>query len=149
MQDVYTTGQPGIRRCLFQLEELVTRVDSNLSGHFERESISYVQFAFRWINCLLIREVPFAVAIRLWDTYLAEGTRFGEFLPYACAAFLLHWSKQLQTMDFQDTLLFLQKVPTSSWRGKDLEVVLSHAHMLRTSFDDAQSHLSSVNIGSR
>ena len=27
------------------------------------------------MNCLLIRELPFGLAMRLWDTYLAEGTR--------------------------------------------------------------------------
>jgi hypothetical protein len=142
---VYTSGQPGIQRCLFQLEELVGQVDADLAAHFKEEGISYFQFAFRWINCMLIREVPFSVAIRLWDTYLAEGMRFSEFLPYACAAFLLNWSKELQRMDFQDMLLFLQKLPTQGWTCKDLEVILSRAHMLRTSFDDAQNHLIHVN----
>lgn len=33
----------------------------------------FIQFAFRWVNCLLLREVPFPLAIRLWDTYLSEG----------------------------------------------------------------------------
>lgn len=140
---MYTSGQPGIQRCLFQLEELVARVDSGLAAHFKEEGISYFQFAFRWINCMLIRELPFLVAIRLWDTYLAEGMRFSEFLPYACAAFLLNWSKELQKMDFQDMLLFLQRLPTQAWTNKDLEVILSHAHMLKTSCDE--SHLVHVN----
>jgi hypothetical protein len=46
----------------------------------EGEGIDFLQFAFRWVNCLLIREVPFAAALRLWDTYLAEGPHFNEFL---------------------------------------------------------------------
>jgi Rab-GTPase-TBC domain len=62
-----------------------------------------------WINCLLIREVPFSLATRLWDTYLAEGSRLKGFLIYVAAAFLLSWSGPLRTMDFQvhiDTFLF-------------------------------------------
>lgn len=55
----------------------------------------------RWINCLLIREVPFGLATRLWDTYLAEGSRLKGFLIYVAAAFLLSWSGPLRTMDFQ------------------------------------------------
>lgn len=105
------------------------------------EGISFFQFAFRWVNCMLIRELPFQVSIRLWDTYLAEGTRFSEFLPYACAAFLLYWSKDLKTMDFQGMILFLQRTPTKTWGYKELEMVLSHAHMLRASFDDSHGHL--------
>jgi TBC1 domain family member 2 len=55
----------------------------------------------RWVNCLLIREVPFPLAMRLWDTYLAEGPRMKEFLIYVLAAFVLSWSSQLKAMDFQ------------------------------------------------
>lgn len=138
---MYTAGQPGIQRCLRKLNELLARVDIGLSRHFAAEGITLVQFAFRWVNCMLIRELPFPLSIRLWDTYLAEGMQFGDFLPYVCAAFLLFWSEQLKPMDFQDMILFLQKTPTARWSTKELEMVLSQAHMLRASFDDAQSHL--------
>jgi hypothetical protein len=46
----------------------------------EHEGVDFLQFAFRWVNCLLIREVPFDAALRLWDTYLAEGPGFADFL---------------------------------------------------------------------
>ena len=59
------------------------------------------QLARRWVNCLLIREIPFTLAIRLWDTYLAEGARMRDFLTYVLAAFLLTWAPQLRGMDFQ------------------------------------------------
>lgn len=49
-------------------------------NHLEAEGIDFLQFVFRWVNCLLIREVPFCAAMRLWDTYLAEGSRFSDFL---------------------------------------------------------------------
>ncbi len=41
--------------------------------HLNNEGLEFIQFAFRWVNCLLLREVPFHQGIRLWDTYLAEG----------------------------------------------------------------------------
>lgn len=53
------------------------------------------------MNCLLLREVPFPLAVRLWDTYVAEGGRMKEFLTYVLAAFLLCWAPQLRAMDFQ------------------------------------------------
>ncbi len=53
------------------------------------------------MNCLLIREVPFGLAARLWDTYLAEGGRLKSFLVYVAAAFLLSWSPDLRQMEFQ------------------------------------------------
>lgn len=51
-----------------------------VANHLESESVDFIQFALRWVNCLLVRELPFALAIRLWDTYLAEGSHFSEFL---------------------------------------------------------------------
>ncbi len=53
------------------------------------------------MNCLLLREVPFPLAVRLWDTYVAEGARMKDFLTYVLAAFLLCWAPQLRAMDFQ------------------------------------------------
>lgn len=44
-----------------------------MAAHLEKEGLQFIQFAFRWVNCLLLREVPFSLAVRLWDTYLAEG----------------------------------------------------------------------------
>jgi hypothetical protein len=49
------------------------RVEEPLAAHLEAEGLQFIQFAFRWVNCLLLREVPFPLAIRLWDTYLSEG----------------------------------------------------------------------------
>lgn len=31
--------------------------------------MEYLQFAFRWMNNLLMRELPLRCTIRLWDTY--------------------------------------------------------------------------------
>lgn len=61
----------------------------------------WVHAARRWVNCLLVREIPFSLAIRLWDTYLAEGPRMRDFLTYVLAAFLLTWAPELRRMDFQ------------------------------------------------
>lgn len=35
----------------------------------------YLQFAFRWMNNLLMREVPLHCTIRLWDTYQVSCPR--------------------------------------------------------------------------
>lgn len=86
-----------------------------------------MQFAFRWMNCLLMREINMECTIRMWDTYLvclaaslpllilmptltsarlrisqAEGAdAFSQYHLYVCSAFLVRWSKELQMKDFQ------------------------------------------------
>ncbi|KAI2665265.1 TBC1 domain family member 22B [Labeo rohita] len=37
--------------------------------HMQQYEVEYLQFAFRWMNNLLMRELPLRCTIRLWDTY--------------------------------------------------------------------------------
>ncbi|BBN17602.1 TBC1 domain family member 2 [Marchantia polymorpha subsp. ruderalis] len=143
VQDHYTFAQPGIQRLVFKLKELVRRIDEPVSTHIEEQGLEFLQFAFRWFNCLLIREIPFPLVGRLWDTYLSEGDAFPEYLVYVCASFLLTWSDQLQQLDFQEMVLFIQHLPTKNWTHQELEMVLSRAFMWRVMFQQAPSHLSS------
>ncbi|KAI8991239.1 RabGAP/TBC [Mycotypha africana] len=143
IQDNYTFAQPGIQRQIVTLKELVSRIDARLAQHLQNETIEFIQFAFRWMNCLLMRELPLRAIIRMWDTYLAEGSSegFSEFHVYVCAAFLVKWSPQLQKLDFQGVMIFLQQLPTQGWQEKDVELLLSEAYMWKTLFHNAPSHL--------
>ena len=64
--------------------------------------MDFIQFAFRWMNCLLMREVSLKNTIRMWDTYFSEGAEgFSDFHLYVCAAFLVKWSDRVKKMEFQ------------------------------------------------
>jgi TBC1 domain family member 2 len=89
-----------------------------------------MHFTFRWMNCLLMRELPLKHIVRIWDTYLAEGEDFGQFHVYVCAAFLIHWSAQLRMLDFQPLMLFLQRLPTQNWGDKEIDMLLSQAYVV-------------------
>lgn len=66
-----------------------------------------MQFAFKWMNCLLLREFNLRCVIRLWDTYISEDG-FENFHVYVCVAFLCQFSSQLQEMDFDELFQFMQ-----------------------------------------
>ncbi|CAB4256267.1 similar to Saccharomyces cerevisiae YOR070C GYP1 Cis-golgi GTPase-activating protein (GAP) for the Rab family members Ypt1p (in vivo) and for Ypt1p, Sec4p, Ypt7p, and Ypt51p (in vitro) [Maudiozyma barnettii] len=70
--DNYIHGQPGILKQVKNLGQLVKRIDFDLYKHFQNEHVEFIQFAFRWMNCLLMREFQMDTVIRMWDTYLAE-----------------------------------------------------------------------------
>ena len=90
IQDNYTFAQPGIQYKVRALEHLVKRVDGKkkkpkmkqifvfisrsdpLYRHLREHHIEFLQFAFRWMNNLLMRELPIRCTIRLWDTYLVK-----------------------------------------------------------------------------
>ena len=43
-----------------------------LAAHLEKENVEFMQFAFRWMNCLLMREISVENTVRMWDTYLVR-----------------------------------------------------------------------------
>lgn len=142
IQDHYTFSQPGLQRMVFKMEELIHRCDVTLHHHLvEKEELQFVQFAFRWMNCLLMREVPLSVILRLWDTYLSEDGGFERFHVYVCAAILMTFGEKLKTLSFQDLIMFLQALPTREWTEHDIEPLLSRAFILKSYFDDAPNHL--------
>uniref|UniRef100_M4C434 Rab-GAP TBC domain-containing protein n=1 Tax=Hyaloperonospora arabidopsidis (strain Emoy2) TaxID=559515 RepID=M4C434_HYAAE len=144
IQDHYTFAQPGLQRMVQRMEELVHRCDAELFEHIvERENVQFVQFAFRWMNCLLMRELPLNGIVRIWDTYLCEDSGFESFHVYVCAAILMTFGETLKTLEFQDLVLFLQNLPTKDWVENEIEPLLSRAFILQSYFADAPSHLSS------
>eukprot|EP00042_Codosiga_hollandica_P044905 m.449042 g.449042 ORF g.449042 m.449042 type:complete len:101 (-) comp56896_c0_seq5:507-809(-) len=65
IQDNFTFAQPGIQLKVHSLRELTARIDPPLHAHLQALNIEYLQFALRWMNCLLTREIPLACTIRL------------------------------------------------------------------------------------
>eukprot|EP00041_Stephanoeca_diplocostata_P028744 m.830919 g.830919 ORF g.830919 m.830919 type:complete len:614 (-) comp23427_c0_seq5:1556-3397(-) len=142
IQDNYVAGQPGIQKRILSLKDLVSRVDKDLHTHLADNTIEYIQFSFRWFNCLLMRELPLRCTIRLWDTYHAEPEGFATFHLYVCAAFLTTFSKTLRgEPDFQGLIMALQKLPTEEWTGKEIEMLAAEAYRLKFMFHDARNHL--------
>ncbi len=137
IQDHYTFSQPGLQRMIFRLSALVERHDPALHRHLDEEGLQYVQFAFRWMNCLLMRELSLDAVIRVWDTELAEEAGgFEAFHVYLCAAFLLRFADRLRALPFQELVLFLQDLPTHDWTLVEVEPLLSQAHVLRSLYPD-------------
>ncbi|KAK9900627.1 RabGAP/TBC [Cystobasidium minutum MCA 4210] len=131
IQDNYIFAQPGIHRQVARCQELCARVDAPLAKHLESEGVSFLQFSFRWFHLLFLRVLPVNSVIRMWDTYMSEGSdAFANFHTYVCLAFLLRWSEKLRSMDFQAIMLFLQEpVDHETWTESSTELLLSEAYM--------------------
>lgn len=140
--DNYIHEQPGIIRQVSELRNLISKIDLELLQHFDEEGVEFIQFSFRWMNCLLMRELSIPLIIRMWDTYLSESPLgFNNFHIYVCAAFLIKFSNELKSRDFQGILLFLQNPPTTHWTEKDIELMLSEAFIWQSLYKNASAHL--------
>lgn len=81
IQDNYISHQPGIQRQVASLRDLTTRIDDALAKHLQNEGVEFIQFSFRWMNCLLMREISVKNTIRMWDTYLVRWHIISVYFP--------------------------------------------------------------------
>lgn len=95
IQDNYIAHQPGIQRHVASLRDLTTRIDDGLAKHLQNEGVEFIQFSFRWMNCLLMREISVKNTIRMWDTYLVSANAA---VPSRCLRRLTH--ARLKKTDF-------------------------------------------------
>ena len=143
IQDHYVFAQPGIQRGIYKLRELVARIDAPLVAHLEAQGLMFIQFAFRWMNNMLMREFPLPLVVRLWDTYMAEDDDdgFSVFHVYVCAAFVLTWAAPLKELEFQELMMFMQNLPTRAWAEKEIETLVSQAFVYKSLYHNAPNHL--------
>lgn len=127
IEDNFVADQPGILRRVARLEDIVNKVDPSLAAHLARNGNHFLQFSFRWMNCLLMRELPFSLVVKLWDALLAKPDGVADLHVYVCAALLIRFSKQLKAMDFEECIMLLQRLPTEDWSAEDIDELLSQA----------------------
>lgn len=175
IQDHYIFGQPGLQRMIYRLEDLTARLDPVLHAHLKGHDVMFMQFAFRWMNCLLIRELPFVCIRRLLDSYLStEHLQFIDLHVYVCAVILTMFREELLARnDFHSLLVFLQQTvagapsespltgaagangasgasgtSTANWGESEMDSILAQAFILSSLFDNSPSHLNNTtNVG--
>ena len=119
IQDNYIFAQPGIQRQVAALHDLTARIDEPLAKHLEQESVEFIQFSFRWMNCLLMREISVRNTIRMWDTYLVSSTyNFGSM--YLSNYLFRLRSRVSPNSTFMSVLLFLSNglISYAKWTSR-------------------------------
>lgn len=148
IQENFTADQPGIQRMVHKLETFIERIDNDLHQHFKKCGLQFLYFSFRWMNCLLTREFSIHSIIRMWDTYFSETHAkggFDQFHVYVCAALLLNYRPFLKGMSHDELFEFLTtKLRNMSDSSINIEMILSQAHVWKVSFNESQSHFSSL-----
>ena len=141
--DNYTLSQIGSQKSLIRIKEITKKIDAELYNHLENKEVDFSFFSLRWIFCLLVREFPLRVGMRLFDTYVAEEQQFSVLHIYVCVCLILKWSLKLKKMNFSELMVFLQSMPTKDWSEKDIEMVISEAYVFMTLYEDSKGHFTS------
>ncbi|GET90740.1 GTPase activating protein, putative [Leishmania tarentolae] len=148
MQDNYTSSHAGITSMMRHLAAVVQVADSPLYHHLVAVlQIHFEQFSFRWMNCLLMRELTETQSLRLLDAYLSdEERRWSVTHVYVCAALLLRWGAQLMAFggDYVSAMKFLQDPPTEQLSLRDMQDVLSEGFVLQNLYEASLKRLSTT-----
>jgi hypothetical protein len=141
LQDCFTKGQPGIYRMLEMLGRVVRVVNPGFADWMDKQEIAYEEFAFRWMNCLLVREMPPQFAARLWDLYVADPAHIASTHVYVCAAILNGLAGKLNGAPRDEMLIELQQIAKSDWTNEAIDLVLAQAYVYEKMLTDPPSHL--------
>ena len=134
LQDLYTKDQPGLYKMLDHLKQVISSADPQLAKWIEDEEIQYQEFAFRWMNCLLVREFSPTVLFRLWDTYLGNHTKISFTHVFVCAAFLNMLHNRLITKPHSEFVMEIQMIDPYSWSIEDMEVILAQEYVYEKTY---------------
>jgi len=171
IQDHYTTDQPGIRFMILQLGKCLERVDPELHKHIVITChLNILHFSFRWMACLLARELSLPCVVRIWDTYLChhddidhqsfDSKGFDEYHVYVCAALLHFLRYKLLKMTSDEMMEFLtvrlKTFTTEELNPKDVDIWLSQAHVWQskgvldgTTFNDSYKKSLAATFGEK
>jgi len=110
IKDHYTTDLPGLARMVNRLESCMQKVDTSLCNHLKSKGLEFNWFAFKWMNCMLIREFSLPCIIRMWDTYLSEeDLAFEDLHIGVCAGLLQEFSPSLKSItEYDDLFVYIQ-----------------------------------------
>lgn len=146
LQDLYIKKQPGIHKMLDSLDCIIKRVSPRLAAHIEEENIQYQEFAFRWMNCLLVREFSVPMLFRLWDYYLCKHSKISTNHVFVCAAMMNNMTDKLLPLNHADFIICLQNINPDEWSLNDIEEILAMAYCYEKMFSSSPSHLRSNSV---
>lgn len=138
--DNYTANQPGMHTRMSQVDCLLAILDPPLSAHMKSEGCNAMQYAFRWVAALMLREFSLPLIIRLWDGLLSQPDGFGSFLVYVTTTLIINWRDELLSMEFAEIIVHLLHLPTDAWDESDIDFLLAQARLwsLKYDLDDVQ-----------
>lgn len=75
MQSIFAVGFPRLLECYYVHDQLVKTFLPKLWKHFEKEGVQTTDYTTRWYMMLMLENLPFDVALRMWDIFFSEGNK--------------------------------------------------------------------------
>ncbi|CAD8168752.1 unnamed protein product [Paramecium pentaurelia] len=144
IQDYFIHNQSGVSLACEKINNILSFIDPTILDYFQQQQIDFNHFAFRWVICLLVREFPLYLAIRILDTYLSEGDNMANLHIYTVSNLILKCGLEMKNKNMGEAVIFLQNLPTKDWTELDIEMLLQEAYVFKEYMTNKQSLNQSV-----
>lgn len=122
MQALDHSGE-GVYGIVENVTAQLRRYDPELARHLQQTELSLFVFILRWCTLLFAQDATLPDALRLWDSFIADPSRY-EFIVHVCVAVLL--LKRDDLLQSEKTFV-LAEVVQSAPRSADFEELLTKA----------------------
>ncbi|XP_058532445.1 USP6 N-terminal-like protein [Ochotona princeps] len=82
MSGLYKPGSPMLETLLEHLGHIVHRTLPTLGKHLEKQGVKFGDTIARWFTQGFLDEVPFPLALRIWDIFILEGAHVLSTMGY-------------------------------------------------------------------
>ena len=95
MKENYIPPFKGIKKTFEDIEIILKKENKSLSTFFSQNNVDFLHFGFRWNFCLLLREFPLYLSIRLIDFYLCLDIENNDICKYLMLSLLNKYSQSI------------------------------------------------------
>lgn len=134
-QDYFVDGQQGIIKAIEKLSKILKIVDPLLYTYFSSIGLEMHMFAFRWFNCLFVREFKIEYYLLFLDSMLSTSN-YDLFVVYFAVSLVVKLRKEILCRDFNEVLLFLQNLNELEWNYSDLKVLFASVYINVNVFEE-------------
>jgi hypothetical protein len=108
---------------IFLLNSQLEKIDPDIFSFLKQSKLEIHMFAFRWFNCLYIREFPYELYKKIFTTMLSYE-KIGEFLIYFGVSLILKFKSELLKNGFSENIILLQTINEFNWTEESIEELL-------------------------
>ena len=108
------------------------KLDANLSEFLVKIDLDIFTLIFRWNLCLLLKEFPIYLSVKLIDYYLSSELEINELCVFLIAALLVKYSEYIQLTDGpkEKVMYNINNLPFHLWGFQDINQLVKEAMCL-------------------
>lgn len=134
-QYYFIDGQEGIKKAIKKAKKVLKIVDPHVYTHFASVGLEIHMFAFRWFNCLFVREFRMEYYLMLLDSMLATNN-YELFIVYFAVSLIVSLRKEILSRDFNELLIFMQNLSTLDWKYSELRILFASVYVNVNVFEE-------------